>query len=186
MNDDGQLFISWDLSPTVHAGQSSQIEIFDPTARQLLFQRSLPNVERAMEIDLRKHLHSFPLTYLICLRVRHDRSCRNVEVRRTALARFASSISTSSDRYLHFLLGAILGAALICFALLLFCLVRTSTLISVRKRSMFVFPRDRTSECSFGRSFSSSSTPDPYHIYQQITALQSCPHQRLRTEPIYL
>ena len=179
LNENGQLFVSWDFSSSILDEQVVQLEIFDPTTEQLLFQRALPSVERTMEMNLRKHLQPFPPISLICLGVRHERSCRNVESRRTALARFASSVSTSSDRYLHFLLGAILGAAFISFLLILFCLLRTSTLIAGRKRSMFVLPRARS-------SFSSSTATDPYHIYQQITALHSCPHQRLRTEPIYL
>lgn len=182
LNSNGLLTILCDFSSDE---QFYHVEIFDPNSREILFERSLPIAERAIEIDVRKHLHSFPLTYLICLRIRHDRSCRNVDYRRTPLARLASSISTSSDRYLHFLIGAILGGAIICFVLLLLCFIRDSSLISMRKPSKYLFPRDRTSECSFGVS-SASTTADPYHIYQQITALNSCPHHRLRTEPIYL
>ena len=203
LHGDGILTINWE-STFSRLPKQSQLQIYDETHRYLLLQRSLVNRQRSMEVNTTEHLLKLPSNYLICVRIRHNKYCRNVLLQ--ADTQSASSLTSPNEQYLYILGGGLLGALLICSLLILVCFwrlgwpskgqpIHLSSIDFDDKNSKPTFhyhplnflsypsaTSNHTSECSLHSSMDTSqSTTEPYHLYQQISSIHHCRIHSTRT-----
>jgi len=118
------LTITWDYSLTI-LPRYIHLQIYDENNRYVLLQRLIDGEQRSIEIDIKDYLKETLSIYMICLNIRHNKYCRNIQLQQLK----SSSIILSSNKPNHsqslqfiYLLGGIfLGGIFVCLILIIVC-----------------------------------------------------------------
>jgi hypothetical protein len=119
------LTITWDYSLPV-LPRYIHLQIYDENNRYVLLQRLIDGEQRSIEIEIKDYLKETSTIYMICLNIRHNKYCRNIQLQqmKTSSIVLSSNKSNQSHQSLQFiyLLGGIfLGAIFVCLILITVC-----------------------------------------------------------------
>ncbi|CAF3360848.1 unnamed protein product [Rotaria sp. Silwood1] len=123
-NPNGMLTITWEyilstLPKYIH------LQIYDDINRHILLQRLIDGNQRSIEIDIKNYLNKSSTIYMICLNIRQNKYCRNIQLQQIK----SSSLILSSDKYennqslqyIYLLSGIFLGAIFVSIMLIIVC-----------------------------------------------------------------
>jgi len=118
------LTITWDYMISI-LPRYIHLQIYDENNRYVIFQRLIDGEQRSIEINIKDYLKEYSLIYMICLNIRNNKYCRNIQLQQIK----SSSIILSSNKLDHsqslqliYLLGGIfLGVIVVCILLIIVC-----------------------------------------------------------------
>lgn len=129
----GMLTITWDYT-LMNLPRYIHLQIYTENHRYVVLQRLIDGEQRSIEIDFKEYLKESSSIYMICLNVRQNRYCRNIQLQQQQQVKpsaivLSSSSSSSSHKSSHpqslqliYLLGGIfLGAIFVCLILIIVC-----------------------------------------------------------------
>lgn len=127
-NPNGMLTITWDYN-LMNLPRYIHLQIYEENHRYVLLQRLIDGEQRSIEIDIKDYLKESSAIYMICLNVRHNKYCRNIQLQQVKPSSIVLSSSSSLQKSNHspslqlvYLLGGIfLGAIFVCLILIFVC-----------------------------------------------------------------
>ncbi|CAF0963871.1 unnamed protein product [Adineta ricciae] len=140
-NPNGMLTLTWDYM-SLTLPRYIHLQIYDENTRRVILQRLIDGEQRSIELDIKDYLNERSSIYMICLNIRHNKYCRNVQLEQikspTSSLIVSSNVSDNQQQptQLIFLLsGAFLGAIFVCLVLIIFCCWRIRRLSSRKEIS---------------------------------------------------
>jgi hypothetical protein len=118
------LTITWDYMLSI-LPRYIHLQIYDENNRYVIFQRLIDGEQRTIEIDIKNYLKEYSSIYMICLNIRHNKYCRNIQLQKIK----SSSIILSSNKlnhsqslqFIYLLIGIFLGAIIVCIIIFFIC-----------------------------------------------------------------
>jgi len=136
-NPNGMLTITWDyfirlLPKYIH------LQIYNDNNREVIFQRLIDGEQRSIEINIQDYLKDSSNIYTICLNIRQNKYCRNIQLQQIKTSPIVVSSSqidvtppsTSSLQLVYLLTGIFLGAVFVSIILIIVCCWRIRRLSS--------------------------------------------------------
>ncbi|CAF0857215.1 unnamed protein product [Rotaria sordida] len=123
-NPNGMLTITWEYMLST-LPRYFHLQIYDDINRHIILQRLIDGDQRSIEIDIKNYLNESSSIYLICLNIRQNKYCRNIQLQQIK----SSSLILSSNKhendqslqFIYLLIGIILGAIFVSIMLIIVC-----------------------------------------------------------------
>ncbi len=125
-NPNGMLTITWDYMISI-LPKYIHLQIYDENNRYVIFQSLIDGEQRSIEIDIKNYIKEDLLIYMICLSIRNNKYCRNIQLQQmksSNLILSSKKLNNNTQQSLQFiyLLGGIfLGAIFVCIILIIIC-----------------------------------------------------------------
>ncbi|UJR28221.1 hypothetical protein I4U23_009471 [Adineta vaga] len=125
-NPNGMLTITWEYM-LLTLPRYIHLQIYDENTRRVILQRLIDGEQRSIELDIKDYLKEFSSIYMICLNIRHNKYCRNIQLEQMKTSTSSLIVSSNNPEnqqsvQFFFLLGGIfLGAIFVCLVLIVFC-----------------------------------------------------------------
>ena len=102
------------------------LQIYDEKNRHVILQRLIDGEQRSIEIDIKDYLKEYSSIIMICLNIRQNKYCRNIQLEQT---KSSSSLILSSNpqdnhqslQFFYLLGGICLGVVFVCIILIIVC-----------------------------------------------------------------
>jgi hypothetical protein len=119
------LTITWDYSLAV-LPRYIHLQIYDENSRYVLLQRLIDGEQRSIEIEIKDYLKESSSIYMICLNIRHNKYCRNIQLQQikpSSIVVLSSNKPNHSQslQFIYLLGGIFLGAIFVCLMLIIVC-----------------------------------------------------------------
>ncbi|CAF4541557.1 unnamed protein product, partial [Rotaria sp. Silwood2] len=123
-NPNGMLTITWDYMLST-LPRYFHLQIYDDINRDVILQRFIEGDQRSIEINIKDYLNESSTIYMICLNIRQNKYCRNIQFQQIK----SSSLILSSNKhdnyqslqYIYLLSGIFLGAIFVSILLIIVC-----------------------------------------------------------------
>ncbi|CAF0776431.1 unnamed protein product [Adineta steineri] len=124
-NPNGMLTITWEYM-ILTLPRYIHLQIYYENNHHVILQRLIDGEQRSIEIDIKDYLKEYSSIYMICLNIRHNKYCRNIQLEQIKSSSSLILSSNTQDNYqslqFFYLLGGIcLGAILVCIILIIVC-----------------------------------------------------------------
>ena len=73
------LTLTWDYM-SLTLPRYIHLQIYDENTRRVILQRLIDGEQRSIELDIKDYLNEHSSIYMICLNIRHNKYCRNVQL----------------------------------------------------------------------------------------------------------
>lgn len=119
------LTITWDYT-LLTLPRYIHLQIYDENTRRVILQRLIDGEQRSIELDIKDYLGEDTSVYMICLNVRHNKYCRNIQLEQIKSSSSLVLSSNSADspqsvQFIYLLGGVFLGAVFVCIVLIVVC-----------------------------------------------------------------
>jgi hypothetical protein len=101
------------------------LQIYDENNRNVILQRLIDGEQRSIEIDIKDYLKEYSSIYMVCLNIRQNKYCRNIQLQPIKSSSLILSSNTTDNnqsvQYVYLLGGVFLGAVCVCLILITVC-----------------------------------------------------------------
>ena len=124
-NSNGMLTITWEYMLSI-LPRYFHLQIFDETNRYVILQRLIDSKQRSIKINIKDYINQYSTMYTICLNIRHNKYCRNIQLQQIKSSSFILSSNKNNNhyqsfQYIYLFSGIFLGILFVSIILIIIC-----------------------------------------------------------------